>query len=309
MGDKQRGPHFPFKRSADMIEPDPPPEERARKTAMHRIDANGAKMPKIGFGTWTLKGLDASRCVANALDAGYRHIDTAAMYNNEQAVGDGIRASGVPRSDIFLTTKIWHTDIADGDLQRSLNASLDRLGLDAVDLALIHWPSRTIPLADSIKALNAVRNAGMAHNIGVSNFTIAMIEEATAVSDHPLACNQIEYHPLLNQDRVIAACRKHGMAVMSYCPLGSGSGIIEAPAITGVAEKHGRTPAQIILRWHIQQDGIGAIPRSSNPERIRQNIAVFDFALDDEDMAAISAMTSRNHRICDFDFSPQWDAA
>lgn len=275
---------------------------------MQCIDANGAKMPKIGLGTWTLEGLEASRCVANALDAGYRHIDTAAMYNNEQAVGDGIRASGVPRSDIFLTTKIWHTDIADGDLQNSITASLDRLGVDAVDLALIHWPSKAIPLTESIKALNAIRNAGMAHNIGVSNFTIAMIEEATAASEHPLACNQIEYHPLLNQDRVITACRQHGMAVASYCPLGRAT-IMEAPAIAQAAKKHDRTPAQIILRWHIQQDGVCAIPRSSNPERIRQNISVFDFALDDDDMAAISSMTSRNNRICDYDFSPQWDEA
>ncbi len=276
---------------------------------MHRIEANGANIPAIGFGTWTLEGETAARLVAGAIDAGYRHIDTAAMYGNEAAVGEGIRASGVPRDDIFLTTKVWYTDIADGDLQRSVEASLQRLGFDAVDLILIHWPSKSIPLPQSIKALNDVRNAGMAHNIGVSNFTIAMIDEAASLSDHPLACNQVEYHPFLNQDPLIAACRAKGLAVVSYCPLGRASGIMTEPAVVEIAGKHGRSPAQVILRWHVQQDGVAAIPRSTNPERIRDNLAVFDFALDDEDMAAINGLRSRNQRICDFDFSPVWDAA
>ena len=276
---------------------------------MHRIDANGANIPGIGFGTWTLEGDTAAKLVSDAIGAGYRHIDTAAMYGNEVEVGEGIRASGVPREEIFLTTKVWYTDIADGDLQRSVEASLRRLGFDAVDLVLIHWPSRSIPLPQSIKALNEVHQAGMTRNIGVSNFTVGMIEEATSLSAHPLACNQIEYHPFLNQDRVIAACRPKGLAVVSYCPLGRASGIMSEPAVSDMAGKHGRSPAQIILRWHVQQDGIAAIPRSTNPGRIRDNLAVFDFALDDDEMAAISALQVRNQRICDFDFSPAWDAA
>lgn len=276
---------------------------------MHRIEANGANIPAIGFGTWTLEGDTASRLVSDAIGAGYRHIDTAAMYGNEAAVGDGIRTSGVPRDDIFLTTKVWYTDIAEGDLQRSVEASLQRLGFDAVDLILIHWPSKSIPLPQSIAALDAVRDAGMARNIGVSNFTVAMIEEATSLSAHPIACNQIEYHPFLNQDRVIAACRAKGLAVVSYCPLGRASGIMAEPAVADIAGKHGRSPAQVLLRWHVQQDGVAAIPRSTNLERIRDNLAVFDFSLENEDMAAISSLRSRNQRICDFDFSPVWDAA
>ncbi len=276
---------------------------------MHRIDANGANIPAIGFGTWTLEGDTATKLVSDAIGAGYRHIDTAAMYGNEAEVGEGIRASGVPREEIFLTTKVWYTDIADGDLQRSVEASLRRLGFDATDLVLIHWPSRSIPLPQSIKALNDVHQAGMTRNIGVSNFTVAMIDEATSLSAHPLACNQIEYHPFLNQDRVIAACRAKGLAVVSYCPLGRASGIMSEPAVSDIAGKHGRSPAQIILRWHVQQDGIAAIPRSTNPGRIRDNLAVFDFALDDDEMAAISALQVRDQRICDFDFSPAWDAA
>ncbi len=274
---------------------------------MHHVDANGANIPAIGLGTFTLNGETASRLVAAAIDAGYRHIDTAAMYDNEAAVGEGLRAGGVPRDEIFLTTKVWPSDIADGDLQRSVEASLGRLGLDRVDLALIHWPNPAIPLGDSIRALNQVRERGLARHIGVSNFTVALIEEAVALSEHPLACNQIEYHPYLNQDRVLAACRRHGLGVVSYCPLARNTELFAEPAVTAAAERLGRTPAQIVLRWHVQQEGVAAIPRSRDPDRIAQNLRVFDFALEPEEMAAIDALRARQYRICDFDFSPEWD--
>jgi len=276
---------------------------------MHHVDANGANIPAIGLGTWTLNGEAATRLVAGAIRSGYRHVDTATMYDNEEAVGAGLRASGVSRDEIFLTTKVWPSDIGDGDLQRSVEASLKRLQVDRVDLALIHWPSRTMPLAESIRALNEVKNRGLARHIGVSNFTVALVDEAVALSRHPLACNQIEYHPFLNQDRVLAACRGHGMAVVSYCPLARGAELFPEPAVTAAAERHGRTPAQIVLRWQVQQEGVVAIPRSSNAERIAQNLRVFDFALEAGEMAAIDALSSRHHRICDFDFSPEWDAA
>ncbi|MGI9412357.1 MAG: aldo/keto reductase [Hyphomicrobiales bacterium] len=273
---------------------------------MHHIDAGGAAIPAIGFGTWTLQGESAASLVAHAIASGYRHIDTAALYENEVEVGDGIRASGVPLDEIFVTTKVWYTDLADGDLQRSIEASLRRLGLERVDLALIHWPSKTIPLAQSVKALNEVRDRGLARHIGVSNFTVRHIEEAVALSAHPLVCNQIEYHPFLNQDRVIAACRRHGMAVVSYCPLCRGSDLLGGEPIAGLAEKYGRTPAQIVLRWHVQQNAV-CIPRTKTPDRVAENFAIFDFELDDADMAAISALGARNMRLCDYEFSPQWD--
>ena len=276
---------------------------------MHHVDANGANIPAIGLGTWTLNGEAATRLVAGAIRSGYRHVDTATMYDNEEAVGAGLRASGVSRDEIFLTTKVWPSDIGDGDLQRSVEASLKRLQVDRVDLALIHWPSRTMPLAESIRALNEVKNRGLARHIGVSNFTVALVDEAVALSRHPLACNQIEYHPFLNQDRVLAACRRHGMAVVSYCPLARGAELFPEPAVTAAAERHGRTPAQIVLRWQVQQEGVVAIPRSSNAERIAQNLRVFDFALEAGEMAALNALRARQHRICDFDFSPEWDAA
>ena len=273
----------------------------------HSVEANGANIPAIGLGTFTLGGETATRLVAGAIEAGYRHIDTAAMYDNEEAVGAGLRQGGVPREEIFVTTKVWPSDIADGDLQRSVEASLRRLGLDHVDLALIHWPNPAIPLADSIKALNEVRERGLARHIGVSNFTVALVEEAVSLSKNPIACNQIEYHPYLNQDLVIGACRKHGLAVVSYCPLARNAELFAEPAIAGAAERHGRTPAQVVLRWHVQQEGVAAIPRSSRLERIRENLDVFDFALDGEEMEAIHALRARAYRICDFDFSPEWD--
>ncbi len=274
---------------------------------VHRVCGNGAEIPAIGLGSWTLRDDAATRLVAAALEAGYRHIDTATSYENEAAVGAGLRASGVARDEIFLTTKVWPTDLAAGDLQRSVEGSLRRLGIDRVDLALIHWPSKTVPLADSIAALNEVRARGLARNIGVSNFTVALIEQAVALSAYPLACNQVEYHPFLNQDRVLAACRKHGLAMVSYCPLARGSELFRQAAVAEAAARHGKSPAQVVLRWHVQQDGVAAIPRSSDPGRIRENLGVFDFILDAGEVAAIDALRPRSLRICDFDFSPQWD--
>ncbi|MCB1420679.1 MAG: aldo/keto reductase [Zhengella sp.] len=276
---------------------------------MHRVEANGASIPALGMGTWTLEGEHCAQMVAEALRVGYRHVDTAAKYANEEAVGEGLRASGLARDDYFLTTKVWFTDIADGDLQRSAEASLKRLGVDAVDLLLIHWPNPAIPLSDSIRALNAVRAAGLARHIGVSNFPSGLLAEAIGLSDAPLACNQVEYHPYLNQDKLKAMLAANGMALTSYCPLYRGGALFDEPAVSNAAAAHGRTPGQIVLRWHVQQDGVIAIPRTSRPERLAENLSVFDFTLSDDEMAAISALRQRNARICDFDFSPVWDAA
>lgn len=274
---------------------------------MHLVEANGAIIPAIGQGTWTLDDAAAEMMVAKAISVGYRHIDTAAMYGNETGVGAGIRAGGIARDDLFVTTKIWPDQISDGALQASLKTSLTKLGLDHVDLALIHWPSRTIPLAESIGALNDARNQGLARNIGVSNFTMALMDEAVKLSDHPLACNQIENHPLLNQEKVMATARGHGLAVTSYCPLARGGSLFENPVVADPAKRMGVSPAQVVLRWHVQQEGVIAIPRTSNPDRLAQNLAVSDFALEPEEMAAISALRSAHSRICDFEFSPEWD--
>jgi diketogulonate reductase-like aldo/keto reductase len=274
---------------------------------MHSIDANGAHIPAIGFGTWTLKGAECTDLVQAAIDTGYRHIDTAAMYGNEEEVGRGIARSGIARDDLFVTTKVWWTDLSTRALRRSAEQSLDRLGLDHVDLLLIHWPNKTVPLAESMEALNAARNDGLTRHIGVSNFTTALLAEATRLSAHPLAANQVEYHPKLAQPKVHAATRAAGMAMVSYCPLGRGLDIMREAAIKEAAQAHGRTPAQVILRWHIQQDGVAAIPRTSNPTRLAENLDVAGFELTEKEMAAITELGSAKMRICDFDFSPEWD--
>jgi diketogulonate reductase-like aldo/keto reductase len=276
---------------------------------MHVVEANGARIPALGLGTWTLKGDACAEMVEKALGVGYRHVDTAVMYGNEEAVGAGLKASSVPRDAIFLTTKIWYTDIGAGDLERAAEASLRRLGVDRVDLLLIHWPNPQIPLAQSIRALNAARAAGLTRHIGVSNFPTALLAQASAVSDAPLVCNQVEYHPYLDQSKVHAAARQRGMAMVSYCPLHRGGPLFDEPAVQEAARRHARSPAQIVLRWHVQQDGVVAIPRTTRPERLAENFAIFDFTLEPSEMAALSALSIAGHRICDYEFSPQWDAA
>ncbi|MCW5713840.1 MAG: aldo/keto reductase [Bauldia sp.] len=253
-----------------------------------RIFAGGADIPAIGFGTWRLRGDACAAAVVNAVATGYRHIDTAAIYDNEEAVGEGIRTAGVPRGELFVVTKVSPDDIGDGDLQRSAEASLRRLGLDEVDLLLIHWPSSRIPLAESIGALNDARARGLTRHIGVSNFDAALLREACRLSAAPIVADQCPYHPRLDQSAALAECRRQGVAFVSYSPLQKRA-VLDDPVVTAVAASHGRTPAQTVLRWHLQQ-GCAAIPKSADPARIRENFAVFDFVLDEDEMLAISRL-------------------
>lgn len=276
---------------------------------MQIVSANGARIPAIGFGTWTLKGETCSQLVTQALRTGYRHVDTAIMYGNEADVSRGLKESGVSRDEVFLTTKVWYTDIGAGDLERAAEGSLKRLGVDEVDLLLIHWPNQEIPLAESIEALNRAQQRGLTRHIGVSNFTLAMIEEATRLSTAPLVCNQVESHPFLDQRKVHAACRAHGMAMTAYAPIGRGGDVLKAEPVVAAAEAHRKTPAQVVLRWHVQQEGVVCIPRTSRIERLAENIAIFDFELTEAEMTAISDLRRANVRICDYAFSPVWDAA
>lgn len=276
---------------------------------MHSMNANGASMPALGLGTWTLRGEACSELVSDALSIGYRHVDTARMYHNEAEVGAGLRASGIARDELFVTTKVWPSDIAPGDLERSAEASLKDLGLDHVDLLLIHWPNPNIPLEGSIKALNAARRMGLARHIGVANFPTGLLSKAIALSDAPLVANQVEYHPYLDQSKVLTMCRESGLAMVSYCPLFRDGGLLEERAVQEAAARHGKTPGQIVLRWHVQQENVAAIPRTTKKERLAENIAIFDFVLSDVEMATISALTVQNKRLCNDTFAPEWDAA
>lgn len=269
------------------------------------IEANGARIPALGFGTWQLRGGPCVEAVTAALATGYRHVDTARMYGNEREVGEALRASGVKRDDIFLTTKVWRDDIGAGALERSAEASLRDLDVGPVDLLLVHWPNAAIPLRDSIAALCNARRLGLARHIGVSNFPSAMLEEAIALATEPLVANQCEYHPRLDQGAVIAACRRHGLAFVSYSPLGRGD-LMKDATIAGIARRLGRTASQVVLRWHVQQQGVAAIPRSGTPSHIAENFALADFALADEDMRAISALASVKGRLVDMGWV-RWD--
>lgn len=274
---------------------------------MKIISANGAEIPSIGLGTYTLKGSEGVDMVAAAIAAGYRHIDTARMYGNEREVGEGIRRSGAPRDALFVTTKIWRTDIGRADLVQSARDAVEALGIGAVDLLLIHWPNADVPLEDSIEGLNEAVEKGLARHIGVANFTSAMLDEAAALSAAPLVCNQVEYHPYLSQEAIHEACLRHGMALVAYSPIGQGGEILGNPLIADLAGRHGKTPAQIILRWEIQQDSVAAIPRTKTLERLAENIDIFDFELSPDEHAAITALTRRRHRLVDPDFAPNWD--
>lgn len=272
---------------------------------MHFVEANGASIPAIGLGTWELQGRDCARVVEQALRLGYRHIDTAQIYENERDVGTGLRASGVKRDDVFVTTKVWTTHFAPHDLERSVKDSLGKLRLAAVDLLLLHWPNPQVPLAETLGALARVKQTGLTRHIGVSNFTVALIDEAVALCTEPLVCDQVEYHPYLDQTKVIGACRRHDMAVVAYSPIARGR-IKNDAVLARIGACHQKSPAQVCLRWLIQQNVI-AIPRTSKVERLSENIEVFDFNLDDREMTEIFALASPQGRLTNFGFAPKWD--
>ena len=205
---------------------------------MDVVTAHGARIPKLGFGTFPLKGDDASRMVAHALKTGYRHIDTAQMYDNESEVGEAIAASDVKRDDIFLTTKVWPENFGDGPLQKSVEESLVKLRVDAVDLLLLHWPKFDRPLDETVRALNAVHKAGLARHIGVSNFTAALLQEAWSVTEIPLANNQVEYHPYLNQGPVLDVVRERGMSLTAYMPNARGK-VFDDESLRAIGAPHG----------------------------------------------------------------------
>lgn len=273
---------------------------------IHTVKANGANIPAIGLGTWDLRGEICEKRIVDALAMGYRHIDTAAMYDNEVAVGNGIRAGETPREEVFLTTKVWHDNAGDGPFQRSVEASLKRLDLDYVDLVLMHWPDPGTPIAETMGALADLKRRGLTRHIGVSNFTVDLLKQAVSCSNEPLAVNQVEYHPFLDQSAVLAECARHGVALTAYSPLAKGQ-VFSDPLIAEIARTHGKNAGQVGLRWLVQQEGVVAIPRSSRMERIAEFIAIDDFALTDDEMRRISSLGSAAGRLVDFDFAPRWD--
>jgi len=271
-----------------------------------KLSAHGAEIPALGFGTSPQTGSLAADEVIAALKAGYRHIDTARKYGTERQVGEAMRASGVPRREIFLTTKVSHENLREADFARSVNESLEALKVDYFDLLMIHWPNPEIPVAEAVKGLAKAKRQGIARHIGIANFNTTLLAEALRHCPEPIVALQAEYHPYLDQTKVLAACRKHGLAFVAYCPLGRGR-LFKDKVLGEIAKARDRTLAQIALRWLMQQN-VAAIPRSSNPERIAANLDVFDFTLSEDEMRRIASLRRPDGRIADpVGRVPPWD--
>jgi 2,5-diketo-D-gluconate reductase A len=251
---------------------------------------NGIKMPQLGYGVWQVPDDEAVSAVGAALEAGYRSIDTAAVYGNEEGTGKAIAGSGIPRDELFVTTKLGNGDQGYDSALRAFDTSLEKLGLDHVDLYLIHWPMPARDrYVDSYKAFEKILADGRARAIGVSNFLPEHLERLTGETSVVPAVNQIELHPQLQQAESRAAHAAHGIVTEAWSPLGQGKGLLDIPTVVAIARKHGRTPAQVVLRWHLQLGHV-VIPKSATPSRIVENIDVFGFELDDDDLAAFSAL-------------------
>jgi 2,5-diketo-D-gluconate reductase B len=255
---------------------------------MIAIEGQGFRIPAVGLGTWQLRGRACARIVEQAIKLGYRHIDTAEMYENEREVGEGVRASGVPREDIHVTTKIWPQHFSPPELARAARECAARLRLGEIDLLLLHWPSNVVPLSETIAALCKVKRDGIARQIGVSNFSPDLVVQATELSDEPLVCNQIEAHPFLDQEDTIAACQARDMVVVAYSPIAKG-GVKGNETLSRIGKAHGKTAAQASLRYLVQR-GLAVIPRTSRVERLSENFAIDDFELAPDEMTAITAL-------------------
>jgi diketogulonate reductase-like aldo/keto reductase len=258
------------------------------------------------LGTWQRDGGPAQSLVERALELGYRHIDTAQAYRNEQDVGAALTATGVPRDEIFLTTKVWVDQFAQGDLQRSVDGSLKRLKVPQVDLLLLHWPKPKPTLAETMAALNDVCDRGLTRAIGLSNFPSALMAKAQAASEAPIATNQVEYHPYLSQKALVAKARALGSTITAWSPLAQGK-VADDPVLAEIGEAHGKTPGQVTLRWQVQQ-GVATIPRTRNPARLAENFDIFDFALSDAEMTRIFALARPDGRLGNWlDPAFEWD--
>src|SRR5882757_2090882 len=274
---------------------------------MNVVEANGARIPAIGLGTMTLRERACIDAVKAALRLGYRHLDTAERYGNEQWVGEGLHqglaASGLKREDVFVTTKVYWDKLAPGDFERSVEESLQKLKLPSVDLLLIHWNNPKVPLSDSIASLCNAKKRGQTKHIGVANFTTSMLDEAVRLATEPLVTNQIEVHPFLDQSKVLAACRRHGISVTAYCPIARGK-VPGNEVLERIAKAHRKSSSQVALRYLVQQ-GIMPIPRTANPDHLAANLALWDFALSDTEMAEIGKLARPDGRVVNPAHAPQ----
>ncbi|MFW6066817.1 MAG: aldo/keto reductase [Myxococcota bacterium] len=270
---------------------------------MKYVEVRGMKAPALGMGTWQLQGRPCRQAVERALELGYRHIDTAQMYGNEEMVGAALQASGLPRDEVFLTTKLGLDDLARDAVARTTRESLKRLATDRIDLLLIHWPSDRVPLGETLEAMMALQEEGVVSHIGVSNFPPALLREALHMA--PVSCIQVEYHPYLAQPELLDMSRRRDLMLTAYSPLARGR-VPGDRVLRQLAERHGKTPSQVALRWLIQQDHVSAIPKASSEAHLRENIDIFDFQLKPEEMRMIWEL-DRGERLLDPPWAPDWD--
>lgn len=256
---------------------------------MEYFETASARIPTLGVGTWQNTGRRCRETVQEALDLGYRHIDTAQAYENEEAVGAGIAAADVPRDEIFLTTKLWRSNLRASAVKSSVRASLARLGVDAVDLLLIHWPHPRVPLSETLGAMSELKADGLVQHLGVSNFTASQLTDAIELVDVPIVTNQVLYHPYKDQSRLLEVCRANDIALTAYSPLARGA-VLDDPVLDRIGQHYGKSPVQVALRWLLQQSGVMAIPKASSRDHLAENIEIFDFSLTETEMEEIHGL-------------------
>jgi 2,5-diketo-D-gluconate reductase B len=266
------------------------------------ISIQQTQVPALGLGTWQLNGAECRQAVSGALASGYRHIDTASMYGNEEFVGQGIKDAAIPRQEVFLTTKVWYTHLSRQAVVQSLEQSLQKLQTEYVDLLLIHWPNPEIPLQETLGAMQTLQQQGKAKHIGVSNFPARLLKEALQYG--PVFCNQVEYHPFLSQQKLVELCKANNTLLTAYCPIAKGE-VNEHPVLQQIAQAHGKSPVQVTLRWFMQQD-VAAIPKASGARHRQSNFDIFDFELSTSEMQAISGL-AQGKRLVNPAWAPQWD--
>jgi len=256
---------------------------------MEHVTAGGARIPKLGLGTWQNTGDQCVETVRTALELGYRHVDTAQAYDNETEVGEGITAADVPREDVFLTTKVWRSNLRAGDVRTSVRESRDRLGVEYIDLLLVHWPHPRVPVAETLGAMADLRAEGVVRHLGMSNFTRGQLREAMEAVDAPIVADQVQYHPYVDQSDLREFCVENDLALTAYSPLARGD-VLEDPELAAIGDRYEKSAPQVALRWLLQQEGVVAIPKATSRSHLEANLDVFDFSLTDAEMATIHGL-------------------